>query len=278
MSDNVMSINEGRASSVDPRAAFGAGEVRKHHARSDVMTILQSKDFRREIQRSVPTGVQFNTDRFLRLVETIYVENDRLCACDAGSLLGAVMKCAELGLVPGTYLQHVHIAASAAHAGSMTGCEYEARVIPGYRGLITLAMRSGEIASVSSRIVTDKEIQSGAFDLYFEGEKDTLVHKPILQGDRGVPELVYCIVRFKSGAFHVEPMTRAEVEAVRDAALAKSPWKAEDSAWKQYSDDMWRKTPIRRSMKVLDVQVEQLHAAIALDEAMELARSWRAAP
>jgi len=275
MTDKVLSIHEGRSSTIDPRAAFGAGEVRLHHARSDVLSILRSRDFAREIKRSVPAGVPFNVDRFLRIVETTYTENDRLCACDAASVLGAVMKCAELGLVPGTYLQHVHIAATLARPGGETTCEYEAQVIPGYRGLIALARRSGEIASISSRIVTDKEIETGAFDLYFEGDKDTLIHRPILHGEKGSPALVYCIVRFKNGTFHVEPMTRSEVEAARDASLARSPWRAGDTAWETHSSEMWRKTPIRRAAKVIDVQIEQLHAAIALDEGMELSRPQR---
>ncbi len=275
MSDKVFSLHDQRRPQMDPRGAYGAGETRLHHPRSDVLSVLRSGDFAEEIGRCVPRGVDFDVDRYLRIVQTIYSENDRLCACDAASVLGATMKCAELGLVPGTALGHAHIAATQARNGAAGGCEYEATLIPGYRGLITLAMRSGEIESITSRIVTDNEISQGRFDIYYEGDKDTLVHRPILIGDKGTPALVYCIVRFKNGSFHLEPMTRDEVVSIRDAAVARSPWRKEDNAWVTHETDMWRKTPVRRAAKFLDVQVEALHAAIALDEGMEIARPQR---
>lgn len=278
MTEEVLSMSAARKAKGGPKGRSGATPAPARagaQPRSDVLDRLRSQAFAAEIARCVPAGVGFDVDRFMRVTETLYCSHEKLWLCDGASMLGAALKCAELGLVPVEALGHAHIAATQSKNAAETGSEYEAQLIPGYRGLIALAMRSGEVAGISSRIVYEKEIASGNFDLYYEGSQDTLIHRPILTGFKGEPALVYCIVRLKAGGFHIETMTADEVNSVRTTALERSPWRKDDNAWVTHANDMWRKTPVRRAMKYLDVQVEQLHAAIALDEGIEIGRSQR---
>lgn len=228
------------------------------------MTIdaMRSQMFADEVRRCVPRDVAFDVDRLLRISQTMVRSDAKLAAAEPRSVLGAIMECASLALMPG-YPHHVYL--STRPVQDEKGFSYEAQLVPGWRGLVALAKRGGDVSHISSRIVTDKEIAQNRFDLYYEGTHDTLTHKPILVGEKGAPVLVYCLVRFKDGTFHVEPMSADDIAEIRTAALQRSAV-ASESAWVTHEMDMWRYASIRRAIKYLNISVDGLPAALRLDD------------
>ncbi len=260
---NPVSITDIKSLRSAMRGRIGAPSKAVPSGDDMVIDVLRSPAFAEEVKRCVPAKVTYDVDRLLRIVQTQVRSDPKLASAEPRSILGAVMECAEMGLMPG-FMGHCYITA-ALKSQQTVGFQYEAQVIPGYRGLIALAMRSGKIKSISSRVVTDTEIEQGLFELFYEGDRDVLMHKPILLGEKGTPALVYCLVRFDDGSFHVEPMTADEVNRIKSQAIVNHNG-VEESAWITHEMEMWRKTPIRRAMKYLNISLDDLSRAMELEE------------
>lgn len=185
----------------------------------------------------------------IRLALTEFRQNPKLLECDQISLLAAVIKCAQLGLEPGNGLGHVYLVP---FFNTKAG-RHEVNVIPGYRGLIELARRGGEVVSIVARIVYEAD----HFHLQY-GDDEKIVHSPYLGAeDPGKPVAVYAIARLKDGSNQREVMTMGQVDAVRRRGNRNPVW---DSDF----DEMARKTVVRRIMKYLPLSSE-LSEVIAHD-------------
>lgn len=124
----------------------------------------------------------------------------------------------------------------------------ESQFIIGYRGLIDLVRRSGQVSTIEAREVHEND----EFDFSY-GLNDTLHHKPKL-GDRGAVIAYYAIAKMKDGGYNFMVMSKEEVEKHRDKhAKAKNfgPWKDE-------FDAMSKKTVLRQLIKYLPISIEYL--------------------
>jgi recombination protein RecT len=139
-------------------------------------------------------------DRLLRGVMTALESTPALLDCDRASLHRAVMTCAQLGLEPDGVLGQARLVPSRG----------KVQLVPGYRGLLTLARHSGEILSINAQAVR----RNDHFDFAY-GLNERLEHVPGA-GDRGEITHFYAYARFKDGSHCFDVMSRAEVDAVRD--------------------------------------------------------------
>lgn len=179
-------------------------------------------------------------DRLLKIALTATSRTPALLACSPQSLLLAVMQAAELGLEAGGLLGDGYLV------------PYKDRVtfIVGYRGLVNLARRSGQLRSIEAHVVRATD----AFEIEF-GLETKLVHKPALEGEPGDVVAVYAVAHFRDGGYQVEVMTRAEVDAIRKRSRA-----AEDGPWVTDYAEMAKKTVIRRLCKYLPLSPELARA------------------
>ena len=171
------------------------------------------------------------------------------------------MQCAQLGLEPGGALGHAYLIPFDKRQkinGRWETVSTEAQLIIGYRGMIDLARRSGQILSISARTVHVNDKFS-----YSYGLEETLEHSPCETGDRGELTHVYAVARLKDGGVQFEVMSRADVEKVR--ALSKA---GSSGPWVDHFDEMAKKTVIRRLFKYLPVSIE-LQKAVVMDERAE---------
>jgi recombination protein RecT len=181
------------------------------------------------------------------------------------SFLGAVIQCAQLGLEPGNALGHAYILPFDKRekvGGQWKTVRTEAQVIIGYRGMIDLARRSGQIVSIDARAV-------------YEGDKFECVlgldakidHTPDWQNanraDASKLRFVYAVAKLKDGGVQFDVMSRAEVEGIR--ARSKS---ADNGPWVTDFAAMAVKTVVRRLFKFLPVSIE-MQTAVGLDEMAE---------
>jgi recombination protein RecT len=193
------------------------------------------------IQSVLPKHV--TADRMSRIALNVIRTNPKLLACDINSLMGGVMEAAKLGLEPGLMGQCYLIPFE-----NRKQQRIEAQFIIGYKGLIDLVRRSGQVSTIEARTV----YQNDEFD-YSYGLDDKLIHKPALI-DKGAPIAYYAIAKMKDGGYSFLVMSHQEAEQYRDK-YAKSknygPWKDEFEA-------MARKSVLRQLIKYLPISVENL--------------------
>jgi len=191
---------------------------------------------RDELASSMPKHV--DADRILRVALTEIRKTPKLLECDIGNLLSAVAQSSSLGLEVGGPLGQCYL------VPYKEKCE----LIIGYKGLIAMARRSGVIKTIEARAVYD-----GDQFQYAYGMQPDLTHTPCGETSPEKLTFAYAIAHFKDGGFQMEVMTRRQVERIRDMALVKSYGKG---PWKDYEEEMWRKTVLRRLMKMLPLQAE----------------------
>lgn len=129
----------------------------------------------------------------------------------------------------------------------------EATFIMGYRGMIDLARRSGQLVDISARAVH----QGDEFS-YSYGLNEDLHHVPC--ANPGELTHVYMVAHFKDGGHYFLVLNRQEIEQAR--ARSKSgnfgPWKTDYEA-------MAKKTAIRRAAPYLPLTVQAQTAAASDD-------------
>ena len=211
------------------------------------VTILESPKTREQIERALPKHL--SPDRMIRIALTELRKTPKLMECEPLSIMGSIVQAAQLGLELGSGLGHGYLVP---FWNKRTG-RMEAQFIPGYRGFIDLARRSGQIASLSARCVYEKD----DFE-YGYGLEEYLRHKPARR-ERGELTYVYAVARFKDGSHQFEVMSIEEVHFIR--GMSKQ---ADSGPWKDHFDEMARKTVIRRLAKYLPLSPE-LVQAIDLD-------------
>lgn len=193
-------------------------------------------------------------ERLLRVGMTAIQRTPKLLECDPQSLLASLMQCAQLGLEPDGILGHAYLVP---FKNNKRGGILEAQFMVGYKGLISLARRSGEVQSISAQVVYVND----EFD-YCYGLDEKLYHKPAM-GERGRPIAAYAIAKFKDGGHAFEVMTYDEIEAIRKRSKS-----SDDGPWVTDWPEMARKTPLRKLAKYLPLSIEFQRAA-ALDERVD---------
>jgi recombination protein RecT len=191
-------------------------------------------------------------ERLMRLATFDIARNPALLEASPDSLVGAVLQCAQLGLEPG-------IAGHAYLVPYRTKGVQRAQLIIGYRGLVELARRSGQVSTIQAQAVYAGD--DFAYDL---GLEPKLTHRRAESYD-GEPRLthVYAICRLRDGGLQWEVMTRREIDAIR----ARS--KAGDSGpWVTDYAEMAKKSVLRRLAKLLPLSIEYQTALVA-EEARE---------
>ena len=194
------------------------------------------------LQKIAPKGVDINKVVSVALFEA--AKNEKLRECSPSSVYLSLAKAVELNLVAGGAL---HRASLVPLWNKGKKC-HEAHLWIQYTGLIDLARRSGEISNIFARVVYVNEEFTHEFDLE-NGE--VLRHRPEYDADVGDPRLAYAVCYFKDGSRQVEVMRKSEIEKIRDNSRAGS-----SGPWRDYTSEMWKKTVLRRLLKILPMTAE----------------------
>lgn len=181
-------------------------------------------------------------DRMLRIALGALRTTPALKECTVQSLFGAVVACSELGLEANTPLGQAYLVPFRNKKKGIT----EVQVIPGYRGLIDLARRSGQIVSISAQAVREADDFTFAYGL-----DDELRHVPA-RHNRGNIIGFYAVAKLRNGGHQFEVLWREQVDEVMRASQSGG----RHGPWKDHYEEMGRKTAIRRLFKYLPVSIE----------------------
>lgn len=220
----------------------------------DVNALIGSK--RAQIE-SVMSGAT-TPERLYSLLQSAVTHEPKLLQCTPESIIACCMKCAALGLEPSNVdgLGKAYILPYG-NKNYQTG-QLEATFILGYKGMLDLARRTGEIKTLNATPVFEDDgiklfmdeagqpyIKAGEVNLNANHEPSKL-------------QFVFLNAEFTNGGHYRTYMTRAEIDAVRARSKAgdKGPWKSDYVA-------MARKTVVRRAFPYLPVSTEAQSAAVS---------------
>jgi recombination protein RecT len=258
----------------DPAELKKAGkEIAKNAGGETVLAFFNQN--KGTIEAVLPKHI--SPDRMLKIAMGALRTTPKLMQCTIQSLLGAVVQCAQLGLEPNTPMGHVYLIPfekKKKERGEWIVAGTEVQIVIGYRGMLDLARRSGQIVSISAHEVC----RNDQFD-YSYGLDEHLHHRPAMD-ERGDVIAFYAVAKLKDGGHSFEVMSRHQVETIRDnsqgykAALisAERYKKNPDTPWVNHFVEMGRKTVTRRLFKWLPMSIE-MATAVALDDHSEMGKS-----
>ncbi len=220
-------------------------------ANTDRPTLQQYiKKMEGEIAKALPSVM--TPERFSRIVLSALSGNPKLGETTPQSFLGAMMTAAQLGVEPNTPLGQAYLIPY--WNKGVLECQFQL----GYKGLIDLAYRSGEVSVIQAQAVYEND----AFE-YALGLEPKLTHVPARQ-DRGDPIYFYGVFRLKDGGYGFEVMS---VEDVR--AHAKRYSKSySNGPWQTNFEEMAKKTVLKRALKYAPLKSDFVRA-VAQDETIK---------
>lgn len=207
-----------------------------------------------QIKLALPANL--TPDRFQRIVLTAISSNPKLQECTPTSFLGAMMTAAQLGVEPNTPLGQGYLIPRKAKKGDqyVNECTFQL----GYKGMIDLAYRSGNIINIGAYTV----YQNDEFHVQFGLDPD-ITHVPAMTG-RGDPIAFYAYYRTKDGGFGFDVMSIEDVRAhaKKFSDSVKHGW---SSPWDTNFEEMAKKTVLKKVLKYAPLSTE-VAGKISMDE------------
>ena len=204
------------------------------------------KSMEGEIKKALPSVM--TPERFTRMTLSAVSTNPKLAQCTPASFLGAMMSAAQLGLEPNTPLGQAYLIPY-----KNRGVD-EVQFQIGYKGLIDLAYRSGEVELVQAHIVYENDEFVCEYGL-----EPKLVHKPA-DKDRGEAVKVYAMFKTKSGGYGFDVMSMDDVR--RHAEKYSQAYKSGFSPWKSNFEEMAKKTVLKRVLKYAPLKSDFVRAVV----------------
>ncbi len=213
--------------------------TRNGNGRPNPMTTVKNlfESARSKLAQVAPKHV--TPDRLMRVALLAISRTPKLAECTPHSLLNSFMTASQLGLEVGGVLGEAYL----------VPYKQEATFIVGYRGLINLARRSGQIQSVESQVVRDGD----EFDFEY-GIQPIFRHRLVAPVDSPITH-AWALARFKDGGHQLDVMTLDEVNAIRSRSRAAS-----NGPWVTDFAEMAKKTVVRRLCKYLPLSPEMADA------------------
>lgn len=204
------------------------------------------------IQKALPSVI--TPERFTRMVLSALSATPKLAECSPQSFLAAMMTAAQLGVEPNTALGQAYLLPYRNH-GNME-CQFQL----GYKGLIDLAYRSGEVSVIQAHTVYENDV----FE-YELGMDPKLRHVPA-KADRGEAVAYYAMFKTKDGGYGFEVMSVDDVQ--RHAQRYSKSYGSGSSPWRSNFDEMAKKTVLKRALKYAPLKSDFVRG-VAQDETIK---------
>ncbi|WP_319403232.1 recombinase RecT [uncultured Anaeromusa sp.] len=219
-------------------------QQQKEQSFTSVITSELGKQFK-AMKSLVPKHV--TPERMARIGLQAISRNPKLMECTPESVVGAIMNCATLGLEP-NLIGHAYLVPF--WNGKTKKMEAQFQI--GYKGLLDLVRRTGDVSQVYAYEVREND----EFD-YELGVHANLKHKPAAS-NRGDVTGYYSVYHLKDGGYGFFYLSRAEA---LEHAERFSKSKDKDTGklygpWADHFDEMAKKTAMKAMTKYMPISVE----------------------
>ena len=191
-------------------------------------------------------GDRRRAEKVVRVAANAVSKTPLLAQCDKGKLWLAIQEIVSLGLPFG------------GRGAYLVPYKSDVTVIVSPHGLIELMFRHPLVKSVQARVVREGE----PFRVTYAPEQ-RIEHAPLLTGTPGALVGCYAIIELSNGGRVIEYMSRDEVQKVKNVSQSARSGRG---PWKDWEEEMWRKTVLKRAGKYVP-QSEELMKAFDLDDA-----------
>lgn len=205
-----------------------------------------------EIKKVLPTVI--TPERFTRIALSALNNTPALQQCTPMSFLAALMNAAQLGLEPNTPLGQAYLIPY--KNKGVLECQFQI----GYKGLIELAYRNGNMQTIQAQAVYDNDVFH-----YEYGLEPKLIHRPAFS-DRGELVYFYGIFRTVNGGYGMAVMSKADMDIY--AKKYSKGYEVDHSPWKSNYEDMAKKTVIKQALKYAPIKTD-FQRALSADESIK---------
>jgi recombination protein RecT len=215
--------------------------VRQKDAVQSIQDMLERN--KTQIAMALPEHVK--PERMIRVVVTSLRRVPALTKCSVPSLISCIFQAAQLGLEVDNGLGHAYLIPFG----------QECTLIVGYKGMVDLARRSGQVSTIKAVAV-----HKGDFFEWEEGLSPKLIHKPKPDNHKAEIVFVYAVCKLRDGSSQFEVMSFGQIKEIQ--AKSRS---GKSGPWVSNFEEMAKKTVIRRLFKMMPVSVE-IQRAVSIDE------------
>lgn len=232
-----------------PAAQASPAVITQSKEERQILTVADLlKKYQPKMQQWLPQHLTPN--RFLRIAFHTIQKTPMVLKCTPASIVAAVLEGSFMGLEFDGTLGQAYV----------VPYKEVATFMPGYRGIILLAMRSGEYSDIQRDVVREGD----EFKIE-RGCSPDLIHVPNTDPDAAPDRkklFAYAVAFHRDGTIKptFEYMTRAEVHKARESSQA---FRHNSGPWLTHEDEMWKKTGVRRLGKSLSLSVVDTRLARA---------------
>lgn len=231
-----------------------------------------------------------DVDRFSRVFFTTILKNPKLLECEPRSLVSALIQCGELGLETNPFLGLIYLVPF----WNGKARKLEVQIIPGYRGYVALADRSGRVSDITAHVVYENE----PFEIDY-GSDEKIKHTPKPPSERGEKKIgAYVVTKLRDGRTKTTFMWTEDILKRREVSqgawlreynqtskkfeyVMKNGKKVLDpkGVWAMWEDEQFEKTVIRHQARLLPLspeyqKIQSLDVAIEADQSQRQAISF----
>jgi recombination protein RecT len=195
-----------------------------------------------ELRTALPAHI--SPERFVRVIMTAIQINPELAACERMSLWNAAMRCANDGLMPD------------GREAALVPFKGKVQYLPMYQGLLKKFRNSGEFKWVTAGIV----YQGEEYEHFIDETGEHFRHVPSDEPSPNIRRVYALATTIKGGSF-IADLPLKDVNKRKAMSRATR----EDAPWKQWPEEMMKKTAIRVLSKLLPMSSD-LDALMKRDE------------
>lgn len=215
-----------------------------------------------------------HADRIVKLAQAAITRTPKLAECTPGSVVVALMRCAELGLEPDSALPARRMWLVPRYNRKINGqeCTYQID----YRAMIQIARDTGLVSSVVAEVVHKND----KFELSYSSDGTGIAHfkfEPNTFGDRGDVVGYFAAARLTTGEVQVATLTKAKALEVMERHGPKDQSQKTVGPWTTDFDAMACKTALRRLWNLLPAGTTP-QARLAQEKFVEEIRIDQGAP
>ncbi len=193
-------------------------------------------------------------ERMIQVVSAMIYRTPTLQECDPASIVNAVIRSASLGLDLDPALNEGFLIPRYNDKIKAKECQFQI----GYQGLRKLAMNTGRVNYIHSRLIRQRD------SFHYEFNPDLVFRHVPAMGNPGPVTAVYCVAKLDTGDHIVEIMTADEIESIHQRSdgykkAKKNGW-TESGPWVTDWDEMAKKTVLKRTSKSLPRSLELAQA------------------